>query len=219
MPSPIVARNQQIPLIRLPLTASAWTQVQATGWTISNPTADTLRLAWAGGSAVDWSSTTETGLALVYPVKLGTLSNAARHCRLQLSYSEATANGIGVGIGFSSTSAVVGAKWVDRSEHRDGAGTVHVRDEADSAGAPFSSAGQTRRGVICMEIESLTTTMAWGKVAGVATGYNERRYAGTHVTFSEGGDIYAVIFGLGDTTAGSVDITGIGLQFRELESL
>ena len=219
MGNPFLAQAPSIPLVRLPLTASAWTQVQATGWTVSNPSADVLRLAWAGGSAVDWTNADESGLALVYPVKLGTLSNAARHCRLQLAYSEATADGIGVGVGFADASAVVGAKWVNRSEHRDGSGTVHVRDEADSAAAPFSSAGQTRRGVICMEIESLTTTMAWGKVAGVAAGYNERRYAGTHVTFSEGGDIYAVIFGLGDTTAGSVDITGIGLQFRELESL
>jgi hypothetical protein len=96
---------------------------------------------------------------------------------------------------------------------------LDLRDEADSAGAPYSLTTQTRRGVICTEIESLTTTMMWGKAAGVATGYNERRYAGTHVTFLEGGDIYAVIFGLGDTTAGSVDITGIGVQFINLETL
>jgi hypothetical protein len=219
MSTPFLAQSASIPLVRLPLTASAWTQVQATGWTISNPTPSTLRLAWAGGSLVDWTASDESGLALVYPVKLGTLSDAARHCRMQIAYSEATADGIGLGVGFTSAAAVVGQKWVNRSEHRDGAGTVHVRDEADSAGAPFSSAGQTRRGVICMEIESLTTTMAWGKVAGSAGSYNERRYAGTHITFTEGGDVYAVIFGLGDTTAGSVDITGIGLQFRELESL
>ena len=215
----ILAQSPVIPMVRLPLVLSAWTQVQATGWTISNPSDGVLRLAWVGGSTVDWSASAETGLALVYPVKLGTLSNAARHCRAQLAYSEATANGIGVGIGFADAAAVVGAQWVARSETKDGAATVTVRDEADSAGAPYSLGSQTRRGVLSMEVESLTTTMAWSKAAGVAAGYNERRYAGTHVTFTENDDVYAVIFAMGTATAGSVDITGIGAQFRELDGL
>ena len=218
--STVVGRDRSIlPLTRLPVSAAAWTVVQGTGWTISNPTASSLRLEWVGGSAVDWSASTETGLALVYPVKLGVLSNAARHCRLQLAYSQASANGIGVGIGFSSTSAVVAAKWGARHEVRDGSGTVAVRDEADSTSAPYSLAGQTRRGVICTEIETLSTTVCWGKVAGAAAGYNERRYAGTHITYSEGSDVYVVIFAVGDTTAGSVDITSIGAQFINLEMI
>ena len=215
----IVGRSSKLPLVRLPLVESAWTKVQATGWTVSNPDASTLRLAWGGGSAVDWSASTETGLALVYPVRVGTSSNGMHTAKLQASYNEATANGIGLGVGFADGAAVVGRKWFARESVRDGSGTVTVRDEADSAGAPYSLGAQTRRGCITAQIVTLTTVATWGKVPGAVTGYNERRYAGTHITFTEGNDLYAVIFAVGDTTAGSVDITGIGLVYHEEESL
>ena len=215
----IVGKHPRIPLQRLPLGLAAWTQVLPTGWTVSNPDAATLRLAWVGGSSVDWSASAETGLALVYPVKLGTTSNAVNTAKIQLTYNEPTANGIGLGVGFADAAAVVGAKWFARESVRDGSGTVTVRDEADSAGAPYSLGSQTRRGTICAQFASLTTTITWGKVAGVVTAYNERRYAGTHITFTEGNDLYAVIFGIGGVTAGSVDITAIGVRYHEEESL
>jgi len=206
-------------LVRPSLVAAEWSQVQATGWTITNPATDTLRLAWGGGSAVDWTSTTETGLALVWPVKLGTLSNAARLCRAQLAYSHATANGIGIGIGFAKAAAVKGTWWVMRSEYRDGASTVHIRDVSDSFDA-YAAATQTRRGIMSIELQALANANTWDKEPGVATAYANRAYTSANLwSASEGDDVYLVIYGVGDTTAGSVDITGLGLLFRRLETL
>lgn len=206
-------------LVRPSLVAGEWSAVNATGWTVSNPSSGVLRLAWVGGSAVDWTSTTETGLALVWPVKLGTLSDAARLCRAQLQYSQATANGIGVGIGFAKTAAVAGAWWMGRTEHRDGSGTVHIRDASDGFDAS-SSAHQTRRGVQSVELQALANSNIWSKEPGVVTAYANRSYTSANLwSATEGDDVYLVIYGIGDTTAGSVDITDLGLFFRRLESL
>lgn len=206
-------------LVRPSLVAGEWSTVNATGWTVSNPSSGVLRLAWVGGSTVDWTSTTETGLALVWPVKLGTLSNAARLCRAQLQYSQPTANDVGVGIGFAKAAAVAGTWWVGRIEDRDGAATVNIRDVSESFDA-YSVATQTRHGVMTVELQALANSNTWDKAAGNATAYFNRAYTSANLwSASEGDDVYLVIYGVGGAAAGSVDITDLGLLFRRLESL
>lgn len=209
----------RLPLQRIDLTVTPWTQVQATGWTVSNPSPGTLRLAWDGSGSVVWTDAAETGLALVLSPKLGIISNGARLIRAAIKYNEATANGIGVGVGFCSAASPVGAKWMARSEVRDGSGTVSVQDYADSASAPTVIAGQTRRNVIVSQPLTLTSSLHWSRVAGAVPGYNERRYAGTQITWTEGADVYLCLFGTGGGSAGSVDITELGLHWRELDAL